>query len=316
MQDQQPFIPTSLPVLEWDWTNELTVAMIRQHLIAAQLERLVIRGVPNARVVMAVTAAAWLAEVEAPKTVGHMRTALDQLTESGIDPEVWWSLEQELPYHVNVSWSAVGSDRYDVCLQHQGIKLQRQRLRSEAIAPARPWSTYANEPLQRQLARQLVPQLRNYLEQKLPDYMVPAAFVVLETLPLTPSGKIDRRALPAPMPIESTQGYVAPRSPLEAKLVSIWSELLGVKRVGLHDNFFELGGHSLLATQLTSRIRDAFAVELPLRHLFESPTIAQLAQQIDSLQVSQPQPSIPAIVPLSREAYRRSRSSLNQNQGR
>jgi acyl carrier protein len=143
--------------------------------------------------------------------------------------------------------------------------------------------------------------------------MVPAAFVVLEALPLTPSGKIDRRALPAPVPIESTQGYVAPRSPMEAKLVSIWSELLGVKRVGLHDNFFELGGHSLLATQLTSRIRDAFAVELPLRHLFESPTVAQLTQQIDSLQVSQPQPSIPAIVPLSRDAYRRSRSSLNQN---
>ncbi|MBD2120847.1 non-ribosomal peptide synthetase [Trichocoleus sp. FACHB-262] len=311
VQDQQPFIPMSSPVLEWNWTNELTVEMIRQHLIAAQPDRLAIRGVPNARVVAAVTTAAWLAEAES-QTVGHMRTALERLIESGIDPEVWWSLEQDLPYHVNVSWSAVGSDRYDVTLQHRGVKAER-RLEPEAIAPARPWSTYANRPLQRQLARQLVPQLRNYLEQKLPNYMVPAAFVVLETIPLTPSGKIDRRALPAPMPIESTQGYVAPRSPIEAKLVSIWSELLGVKRVGLYDNFFELGGHSLLATQLTSRIRDAFAIELPLRHLFESPTIAQLAQQIDSLQVSQPQPSIPAIVPLSRDAYRRSRSSLNQN---
>ncbi|MBD1861335.1 MULTISPECIES: non-ribosomal peptide synthetase [Trichocoleus] len=315
MQEQQPLVPTNLNVSEWDWTNELTIAMIRRHLIEAQPARLTVRGVLNARVIAAVAVAAWLAEVDGPKTVGHMRTALEQLAEPGVDPEAWWSLEQELPYDVNVSWAAVGSDRYDVTLQHREVKAER-RLEPEAIAPARPWSTYANQPLQRQLARQLVPQIRNYLEQKLPNYMVPTAFVVLETLPLTPSGKIDRRALPAPVPMGSTQGYVAPRSPIEAKLVSIWSELLGVKRVGLHDNFFELGGHSLLATQLTSRIRDAFAVELPLRHLFESPTIAQLAQQIDSLQVSQPQPSIPAIVPLSRDAYRRSRSSLNQNQGK
>jgi amino acid adenylation domain-containing protein len=312
----QPLVPMSLDGSTWDWTNELTVAAMHQHLVKAQPQRLAIRGVPNARVMAAVKTAAWLTEAAEPQTVGQMRAALEQLAEPGIDPEAWWNLEQELPYHVNVSWSAVGVDRYDVILQHQEVKPQKERFELEAIAPARPWSTYANQPLQRQLARQLVPQLRNYLEQKLPDYMVPAAFVVLETLPLTPSGKIDRRALPAPVPVESTQGYVAPRSPMEAKLVSIWSELLGVKRVGIHDNFFELGGHSLLATQLTSRIRDAFAVELPLRNLFESPTIAQLAQQIDSLQVSQLQPSIPAIVPLSREAHRRSRSSLNQNQGR
>ncbi|HEY9747315.1 MAG TPA: amino acid adenylation domain-containing protein [Allocoleopsis sp.] len=305
--------PQDLPI--WDWTDAITVDKVRQHLMTIQPKVLVIQGIPNARVLTAVKAANWLmsAEAEGPKTVGQMRAALDPWVELGIEPEAWWRLEQELHYHVNVSWSTIGLDRYDVIFQHTDVWSQREYIEPEAIAPVRPWHTYTNQPLQTQLARRLVPQLRRYLEQKLPDYMVPAAFVVLENFPLTPNGKIDRRGLPAPLPLESAKGYVTPRSPRESQLVCIWLELLGVKRVGIHDNFFELGGHSLLATQLTSRIRDAFAVELPLRCLFEAPTIAQLAQQIDTLQARQTQPAMPAIVPLSREAHRRSRSSLNHN---
>ena len=125
--------------------------------------------------------------------------------------------------------------------------------------------------------------LRTCLRQRLPEYMVPSAFVVLEALPLTPNGKVDRKALPAPDGRSATDGAASsPRArPIEETARRALGEVLGVERVGSHDNFFELGGHSLLATQVVSRIRDAFGVELPLRALFEAPTVAALAERIE-----------------------------------
>jgi len=128
--------------------------------------------------------------------------------------------------------------------------------------------------------------LRGHLKRSLPDYMVPSAFVMLKALPLTPNGKIDRRALPAPEDDAVIRGeYVEPRTPTEEVLAAIWCEVLKLDRVGVHDNFFELGGHSLLAMRLMARLRDAFQIELPLRALFEAPTVGEisvkLAQQQD-----------------------------------
>ena len=122
-------------------------------------------------------------------------------------------------------------------------------------------------------------ELRSFLKEKLPEYMIPAAFVFLDSLPLTPNGKVDRRALPTPdrARVEPEHTFVAPRSPVEKLLARIWSNVLAVDRVGIHDNFFDLGGHSLLATQVASRIHKTFHVEFPLRRIFEKPTIAQLA---------------------------------------
>ncbi|ALF53426.1 non-ribosomal peptide synthetase [Nostoc piscinale CENA21] len=130
-----------------------------------------------------------------------------------------------------------------------------------------------------------VPELRQFIKAELPEYMIPSAFVLLESLPLTSNGKIDRRALPKPE-LDSTllEKYVAPRTPTEEILAQIWAQVLKVERVGIHDNFFELGGHSLLATQLLSRIRTNFKVELALRELFAASTVAQLAQSIGQLQ--------------------------------
>jgi surfactin family lipopeptide synthetase A len=130
-----------------------------------------------------------------------------------------------------------------------------------------------------------VSELREHLSQSLPEYMVPLAFVRLDSLPLTPSGKIDRRALPAPEGYyELNQQYVQPRNIVEERLAAIWQEVLGLDRVGVLDNFFALGGHSLLATQVVSRIRDVFRIAFPLRSLFELPTIAELGRRIETLQ--------------------------------
>ncbi|HEV8695740.1 MAG TPA: amino acid adenylation domain-containing protein [Lysobacter sp.] len=128
-----------------------------------------------------------------------------------------------------------------------------------------------------------VTALRDHLKAALPDYMVPSAFVVLERFPLTPNGKIDRRALPAPELVagEDAEGEeTAPRTEEEALLVDLWRQLLNTQRVDVRDDFFDLGGHSLLATQLLARIEQTFAVELPLRALFEAPTLEQLAARV------------------------------------
>jgi amino acid adenylation domain-containing protein len=128
----------------------------------------------------------------------------------------------------------------------------------------------------------VVSELRAYLKRELPDFMVPSAFVLLDALPLTPNNKLDRRALPSPDLSEHAphDGFVAARTPAEQALARIWAEVLRLNQVGVHDNFFALGGHSLLATQLIARIRDAFQLDLPLRSLFESPTVAELALAI------------------------------------
>ncbi|AMM92983.1 peptide synthetase [Peribacillus simplex] len=127
---------------------------------------------------------------------------------------------------------------------------------------------------------------RDYLKTKLPNYMVPAHFVGLTAFPLTPNGKIDRKALPAPERKGAEGGYVAPRTPTEVAIVSIWHQVLGTENIGIHDSFFELGGHSLLATQAVTSLKEAFGIELPLHDLFTYTTVQELAERVNQLQCS------------------------------
>src|SRR5262249_32002579 len=127
-------------------------------------------------------------------------------------------------------------------------------------------------------------ELQRGLKEHLPDYMVPTAWVFIDEIPLTPNGKVDRRALPDPgkARLDTGQSFVAPRTLVEEVLAAIWKQVLGADRIGKDSNFFWLGGHSLLATRIISRIRESFQVELPLRSLFESPTLSELSERIEA----------------------------------
>ena len=177
--------------------------------------------------------------------------------------------------------------RYDVILRSG---------ETEAPADDLDWTDYANDPLKVRSARALVADLRRSLQAELPEYMVPSAFVVLDALPLTAHGKVDRAALPAPESALPAGAYVAPRTPAEEALAAIWAEVLGLERVGIEDNFFELGGHSLLATQVVSQVRERLGAELPVRALFEHPTIAGLAPEIGAA-ARRPRASPEALAP-------------------
>ncbi|BAB74343.1 non-ribosomal peptide synthetase [Anabaena sp. FACHB-709] len=181
--------------------------------------------------------------------------------------------------------------RLDYQVKIRGFRIELGEI--EAVLAQHPQISQAvvsvqeDEPGEQRLVAYIVPNsqdvgsndLQQFLANKLPKYMIPGVFVTLTALPLTPNGKVDRKALPTP----NTQSQVneTPRTPTEEVLASIWAMVLGVESVGIEDNFFDLGGHSLLATRLISQVRQVFGVELPLRNLFESPKIADLARVIE-----------------------------------
>ncbi|MEA5617974.1 amino acid adenylation domain-containing protein [Cronbergia sp. UHCC 0137] len=144
-------------------------------------------------------------------------------------------------------------------------------------------------------------EIRSFLEQKLPDYMIPNAFVLMEKLPVLPNGKLDRNNLPAPNISADIRNFVAPHNPQEELIANIWAEVLKLEKVGIHDNFLELGGHSLLASLVISRLRENLSVELSVSALFEFPTVASLSEKITTLQnQSQQTKSLPVLQPVSR----------------
>jgi amino acid adenylation domain-containing protein len=276
---------------EEDWQQQAwSVSTLEKRLhdvIQASPERgIVIRNIPNSRVQNAIQT---LEIIEQRSTeqiemsnVEQLRTHLAQQNEH-LHPESLWVLSKTCPYTVCVTWSRSPGlmDAFFVpTALIQGVWRARQLERMP-----KPWRDYTNNPLLGKLNRRLVPKVRTWLAQRLPDYMIPSAFVMLDAFPLTPNGKVDRKALPAPSGLIQVddENFVPPSTSTEIAITNIWLEVLGIERIGIEDNFFELGGHSLLATQVVSRLRDRFSVELPLRTFFEKATVSTLAKQIEAL---------------------------------
>ena len=282
--------PASITEIEWaDWTKQsLTLERLAEELRVETPDVRGVTGVPNARLRMPASAASMLDQSDRPATTGELRERLNAVPADGwVEPDALWAMGAELGYRVEIRPARNASDGFcDVLFVNQDVpEYPVVRFPGESEF-ARSFEFYCNNPLQQSAGRALVPQLKAWLAERLPEYMVPSAIVALEKMPLSSNGKIERRALPKPeFSREEVAEFVAPRTYCEVELRAIFAEVLRLPQtqIGVADNFFALGGHSLLGTQVISRIRRKFKVEVPLRALFETPTVEGLAATIEGL---------------------------------
>jgi len=280
--------PELVEVAQWlDGEQEKrTLEELRQLLQAEQPDKVGVRGMANRQLWREVLLVNQLQNSEATRRVGELLEELRRRPADGVAPWELYELGKELAYNVEISWARHGAEgRFDAVFWRAPAKSQlalsgkvRAKFWDDKV-PDRPWREYANNPLHNKLTLQLVPQLRSYLLGKLPDYMVPQSFVVMEKLPLTPHGKLDRKGLPAPGESRPQwlEEFAAPRTDTEKKLAKIWSDVLRLEQVGIHDNFFGLGGDSILSIQVITRAREE-GLHLTPRQLFQHQTVAGLAE--------------------------------------
>ena len=269
------------PVVEG---KEMTVAEIKGYLQENHPDQVCFTNLPNQRTI---------ADAEMIKALQRADVeTVEQLRElprerSAIEPEALHEISAELGYKLELCWSPNSKEgSYDAAFvreEQQGIILTPL---TQSTRSGGNWMRYVGDPLTSQIATEIAPQLRKHCSEKLPAYMVPTAFVVLESFPLTPNGKVNRRALPAPdlSSFAQENEYIPPRDRAEETLANIWSEILNLPKIGVHDDFFDLGGHSLLAIVLMSKIEQEFGKQLPLSTLLSNRSIAALAQQIEGNQ--------------------------------
>jgi amino acid adenylation domain-containing protein len=267
----------------WD-TDVNSIDDLRHLLRTSQPELLRVRDVPNARLNTVAKTVEALSDQPSTMTIGDFRNVINGLGPAdGVTPEDLWALERECPYAVEVTWAESGSvNSFDVVLRSHGVGFEQ--ISREAVADReRNWRRFANSPVQSEPVHDLLPMMRDFLTERLPQHMIPWTILELSELPMTSNGKIDRAALSKRLISKNRLAatpFVPPGSAVEVSLANIWKEVLRIEHIGIRDNFFEIGGHSLLATQVVSRVRERLGVDLPLRSLFESPTVAQLAQEV------------------------------------
>jgi amino acid adenylation domain-containing protein len=275
--------PTGKP--EWlDWqTQQLNLETIERLLTNQQPDLLGIQDVPNARLTSEMRLLEQIDQSEG--IVSDLKAAVAQ-AKLGIEPEDLRTIAQNLPYTTYIQYSSTRSSCYNVVFQRNiPGQLTLSRFPTTDNSQMKPWQHYANQPLQyrtNQVDPAIFDEWRNFLGKILPKYMIPSHFTVLEKLPLTPNGKVDRKALPALNTAVAATDIELPLTSTEKLLAQLWAKLLKYETIARQDNFFNLGGHSLLATQLCVRIRDTFKVELPLRKVFEYPSLSKLANYLDT----------------------------------
>ena len=277
--------------MEWN-ANSLDTAALKAALENDKPELLCVRGIPNARVERDVRNVALLNSDDCPQTAGEVRAALDAdpLTSSGVNPEDLRDLGEALGYLVEIRFfNDLASGRFDAAF------LRKDSADAERAAMLFPDQTglpidsslrardFANSPMMGKLSRRLAPELREHLGQELPEYMVPALYETLESMPLSPNGKVDRKRLPEPDTSrpDMESDYQAPSTPVEEMVAGIWVDVLALDRVGIRDAFLELGGHSLLAVLIQTRLNQIFPYEISLQDIFEYPTVAELSTRIE-----------------------------------
>ena len=288
-------VPPLTPNRWLDWNEGgLSLEMLRGRLKDERPEMLGVQNVPNARVQGEILAQREMASDAPPNTAEELRDRVERARAAnpGIDPEVLWALAKEMGYMAAVHWSSESAGADGACdvIFHRiaGVPTfpvpAADRDKPPAAFANQPWEPSLDDPPAKdggQVDIVLAAKIRAFLKARLPEYMVPAAFVPLARLPLTPNGKVDRRALPAPdfsQVADEEKGGNAPTTLLEGFLTALWCRILGVERIGTRDNFFESGGDSLLGVRMVNRLREGLGEHLSLVAIFEAPTIQALAK--------------------------------------
>lgn len=276
-----------IDIKEWmDYSDRrLKVSDIESALQKNDQPIVAIKNIPNSRLYNDVKLFNLISETQNKVPLTEALLSIENISEDdGIDPELLYDLGEKNRSKVLLTWSSDGKiDHFDAVFLKNGIN-NSINLISQA-AKNRNIKAFTNNPLIPKFKRTLVPVLKEFLTGKLPDYMIPSVFMLMDELPLTANGKIDRKALPSPEIFRTSlsEKYTPPRNELEQQLTEIWQKVLRVKNISVYDNFFELGGHSLLVVQLFRQIEEQIKVELSIALIFECPTINQLATKIIEL---------------------------------
>ena len=271
-----------------DWKDlGLTVEALRQRLAVGEEQTLRVTRIPNARVLGDVKTWEMLdgAGTEEESVAGLRRVSQETATE-GVEPEDIWGLGEGLPYEIQLTWSGGSGAEgfFEAFFQPKGSETSRT-YDAGSFHGSKPLKELANDPLKGRFMRLIGPQLRGYLQSRLPDYMVPSRFVLLDTLPLTPSGKVNQLALSeVDLPALVTYGGANNGSLLDT-LRSIWERVLGHDEFGLNDAFFDVGGNSLLAIWVVAEMSKALGREFDLSILRQDSTLTGLARTIDELEL-------------------------------
>jgi len=308
----EPAMPLPPNALHLNWQqDDLSLATLYRTLAEQEPDIVHIVGIPNARLQAERRALELIMSDDGPSTVAEIRSLLAQpMPAQGVDPEALWELCDTLPYETTITWSASYGPYYcDATLVRHGSPVASaaqsvgmSNFASHADEGGKRLlnltSGYTNDPLQANAHRRLVTELRSHLKAKLPDYMIPAAFVLLAALPRTPNGKVDRRTLPAPGQARPAlkDVYAAPRTAVEEALARIWAEVLDIERVGIHDNFFELGGNSLLIIRMVAKAAQA-GIAITARQVFQHQTIAELSVAAGTLDIRAEQGIVTGLMP-------------------
>ena len=284
----------------WRPDGDDVLAALDAHLAARRPACLRVDDLPNARIAPTLRMLDLLREADGGETWRTLCERAGERPLRGVQPEALWRLGERHGYTVEITWS----DTDPGCLAATFVDASVDRSAVAATADASPAPVvagdpqdHANDPLADATQQAFLRSLREHLRLSLPEHMLPSATMLLPALPLTINGKVDRDRLPAPEARPDVTDYAEPQTALQVTLAAIFAEVLQLDRVGLHDDFFQLGGHSLLAMRVVAQLRARLAVELPLRTLFEHPTVAQLEQVLPQPEADAGPAALPPITP-------------------